>query len=98
MRKKLLQTFNIPYALLDETGRLIWMNEAFMEVTGRAKDYHKSITTIFPQITRESFEGEEENTILEYHVEFEEHVYKAQVQQVPFKDISGQENIKELWY
>lgn len=96
IQKKLLHSFNIPYALLDENGRLLWMNEAFMEVTGKTKDYHKSITTIFSHITKESFADEDENTILEYHVEHEERFYKAQVQQISFKDIGEQAEIKEL--
>ena len=86
IQKKLLQTFHIPYALMDENGRLVWMNEAFMDVTGKTKDYYKSITTIFPQITKESFYGEDENTILEYNVTYEEHSYKAQVQMISFSD------------
>ena len=49
---------------MDENGRLIWMNEAFMDVTGKQKDFHKSITSIFPQITKESFSGEEADVIL----------------------------------
>ena len=93
IQKKLLKHFHIPYALMDENGRLVWMNEAFMEVTGKQKDFHKSITSIFPQITKESFADEDENTILEYHVHFEEHAYKAQVQQISFKSL---ENSKEL--
>lgn len=96
IQRKLLKTFHIPYALLDENGRLLWMNEAFMEVTGKEKDYHKSITTIFPQITKESFADEDENTILEYHVEHEEHFYKAQLQQVSFKDMERKPEIQEI--
>lgn len=87
IQKKLLQTFYIPYALMDENGRLIWMNEAFMDATGKAKDYHKSITTIFPQITKDSFSGEEEDTILEYNVEHEERFYRVQIQQISFSNL-----------
>ena len=96
VQKRLLKTFCIPYALMDENGRLIWMNEAFMEATGKTKDYHKSITTIFPQITKESFAEEDENTILEYHVTYEDHCYKAQLQQISFKDISKGKELAEL--
>ena len=96
IQKKLLHNFIIPYALLDENGRLLWMNEAFMEVTGKTKEYHKSITTIFSQITRESFADEDEDTILEYHVTYEERFYKAQVQQISFKDLEEADGIKEL--
>ena len=87
IQKKMLSSFSIPYALMDENGRLLWMNESFMEVTGKAKDFHKSITTIFPQITKESFSDEDEDTILEYHVSFEDAAYKAQVQQLAIEGL-----------
>lgn len=96
IQKKLLKTFHIPYALMDENGRLIWMNEAFMEVTDKTKDYHKSITTIFPQITKESFADEDEDTILEYHVHHEGHCYKAQLQQISFSNLERGKEIREL--
>ena len=96
IQKKLLKTFHIPYALMDENGRFIWMNESFMEITGRTKDYHKSITTIFPQITKESFADEDENTILEYHVRYEERFYKAQLQQISFSNLERGKEIEEI--
>ena len=96
IQKKLLKQFYIPYALMDENGRLIWMNEAFMEMTGKTKDFHKSITSIFPQITKESFAGEDENTILEYHVHFEERDYKAQLQQVSFKNMEKSKELEDI--
>lgn len=96
IQKKLLKQFYIPYALMDESGRLIWMNEAFMEMTGKTKDFHKSITSIFPQITKESFAGEDEDTILEYHVHFEERDYKAQLQQVSFKNMEKSKELEDI--
>ena len=98
IQKKLLRDFSIPYALMDENGRLLWMNESFMEVTGKAKDFHKSITTIFSQITKESFADEEEDTILEYHVSLEESSYRAQVQQLSIEDfekVTNREDVEE---
>mgnify|MGYP003291787494 CR=1 FL=1 len=86
IQKEMLKNFSIPYALMDENGRFLWMNESFMEVTGREKNFHKSITTIFPQITKESFADEDENTILEYHVTYENSAYRAQVQQLSIKN------------
>ena len=96
IQKKLLKQFYIPYALMDENGRLIWMNEAFMEMTGKTKDFHKSITSICPQITKESFAGEDEDTILEYHVHFEERDYKAQLQQVSFKNMEKSKELEDI--
>ena len=53
VQKKLLDEFELPYALLDYNGKLLWVNKQFVELTGKDKDYHKSITSIFPALTRE---------------------------------------------
>ena len=95
IQKKLLTDFHIPYALIDENGKLLWMNDAFMEVTGKDKSFHKSITSIFQQITKESFSGETENTILEYHVAFEDRSYKAQVQPMAIEGLEDGHEMEE---
>lgn len=59
VQKKLLNEFEIPYALLDYNGRILWVNEKFKEITGKDKTYHKSISTIFPGITKELIQQEE---------------------------------------
>ncbi len=53
VQKQLLNEFEIPYALLDYNARFLWMNEQFMWLTGKDKNYHKSVTTIFPTLTKE---------------------------------------------
>jgi len=53
VQKKLLNEFEIPYVLLDSSGKVMWLNEKFSEVTGVDKKYHKSITSLFPSITKE---------------------------------------------
>ncbi|MGN0334284.1 MAG: DHH family phosphoesterase [Lachnospiraceae bacterium] len=96
IQKKLLKEFSIPYAMTDENGRLIWMNDAFAEVTGKTKDYHKSITTIFPQITKETFIKEEPDAVIEYDVEYEERNYRVQLQHIPIRDMEfGREFIED---
>ena len=40
-QKKLLNEFEIPYALLDYTGKILWVNERFSELTGVGRNYHK---------------------------------------------------------
>ncbi len=53
VQRYLLHHFQLPYALLDESGRFLWMNGKFCEDTGKEPGYSKSVTTIFPEITRE---------------------------------------------
>ena len=62
VQKKLLDEFQIPYALLDYNSKILWMNREFSEVTEKDKRYHKSITTIFPSITREILDKEESSS------------------------------------
>lgn len=50
VQKKLLEEFEIPYALLDPDGKLIWMNNEFGRVTGKDKKYRKNIQNLFPEI------------------------------------------------
>lgn len=84
VQKRLLNEFEVPYAVMDATGKLLWMNRQFEALSEKNKGYHKSITTIFPQITRELMEKEDE---LELVVEREECVYRASVHKIHFTDI-----------
>lgn len=59
VQKQLLNEFEIPYALLDYNARLLWVNKQFEEITGKDKRYHKSITTIFPTLTKEMLQKSE---------------------------------------
>ena len=59
VQKQLLNEMEIPYALLDYNGRFLWMNAKFTELTGKEKSYHKSITTIFPNLTKEVLQRSE---------------------------------------
>ncbi len=53
IQKKLLKDFAIPYALLDESGKLLWSNNTFQELTEIDDRYHKSIATLFSELTKE---------------------------------------------
>ena len=92
-QKRLLNEFEVPYAVMDATGKLLWMNRQFEALSEKNKGYHKSITTIFPQITRELMEKEDE---LELVVEREECVYRASVHKIHFTDILHESSSIEL--
>ena len=57
VQRRLLRDLEIPYALMDEEGRIIWFNSMFEKVTHREKDYKKSITGIFPSLTKDKLPG-----------------------------------------
>ncbi len=82
VQKRLLDEFEIPYALLDYNSKILWMNETFSRITEKDKDYHKSITTIFPSITRELLDREEHNDSIQ--VKWKERIYRVSVGKMYF--------------
>ena len=52
VQRKLLKELAIPYALLDEDGKVLWANTAFFVACGKGKkNLRKSITHFFPEFT-----------------------------------------------
>lgn len=84
VQKRLLKEFEIPYALMDASGKLLWMNSAFCELTGKEKAYHKSITSIFPAITKELIEKNDEKNV---EVSCNERLYRVSVKKVYFDEM-----------
>ncbi len=67
MQKHLLMDLEVPYGILDETGRILWGNQAFAEVLGEdkpLKSSRKNVMTIFPEITKELLALEEEEAMI----------------------------------
>lgn len=53
VQKKLLMDLDIPYAMTDEHGHILWMNGDFSELLQGEKSKIRSIHTLFPEITRD---------------------------------------------
>ena len=94
VQKKLLNEFEIPYALLDYNSKILWMNEAFSNITEKDKGYHKSVATIFPSITRELLEKEEHNRNIQ--VEWKGRFYRASAGKIYFDEEILEEGLPEL--
>ena len=55
IQKGMLKNFSIPYAVLDTDGRVLWMNYAFCDVTGKDSRYRKIFQTCFRRLMRLHF-------------------------------------------
>lgn len=53
VQHKLMEEMTLPYALLDDAGYVMWMNQAMRDVIGKDKNFHKSITSVFTDIGKE---------------------------------------------
>ena len=87
VQKHLLDDFQIPYALLDNVGKVMWVNKTFSEVTGVEKRYHKSITSIFPAVTKEFLLKTE--TSADIRIEHEEKIFRVLITHIPFDAVVG---------
>ncbi len=92
VQKQLLNEFEIPYGLMDASGKLLWINQAFSDLTGKEKRYHKSITSIFPQITKEQLEKNDENNFM---IEWEEKALRASVKKIYFRELPSEQSVVE---
>lgn len=82
VQKKLLNELEIPYVLLDSAGKVMWLNEKFGKMAGVDKKYHKSITSLFPSITKEFLQRNTEFTEIE--VSLAEKDYRVAIHRVTF--------------
>ena len=82
VQKSLLDDFEVPYALLDRNGKILWINKKFSEITGKNKEYHKSVFSIFHTITKEQLASEEE--VIHVRIEWKERIFRAEMNRIYF--------------
>lgn len=85
IQKVLLRELELPYAMLDEEGRIIWTNTAFERVVHKERGYRKSITSLFPSINREKLPEESEE--VEFPLVYEERNYSVKMKRISIKEI-----------
>ena len=92
VQKKLLNEFEIAYALLDHNGKLLWVNNQFEQMTGKDKSYHKAITSLFPSITKELLQSEES---LDLNLVIEEKHLRVSMSRIYFDAIINEAHVVE---
>ncbi len=82
----LLQELELPYALMDEGGRFIWMNPAFEKVVHRDRTYRRPISTLIPALTRDVFPTDDK--LVKVPVDLVGNSYSAQMHRVSVSHLS----------
>ena len=95
IQKRLLRELELPHALLDENGKIIWTNKAFEDLIHKPKGYNKSITSIFSNITRDKMPGENDITETEMKIDFEDVNYTLKMKKIPLKEMAENSDIIE---
>lgn len=94
IQKVLLKELEVPYAILDDEGHIIWVNENFTRITHKGRDYRKSITSIFPSVTKERLPIE--SAYEEMEVDFEDSNYIVKMRKLSMREsVEGSDIISE---
>jgi hypothetical protein len=86
IQKKLLRDLELPSALLDETGRVVWTNRLFEETIHKPKGFNKEIRTIFPSLTKDRL-PKDTSEISQISFSFEEKEFTAKMRRIPLAEM-----------
>lgn len=95
IQRKLLRDMDLPYALLDDNGKVIWTNIAFEAVIHQPKGYSKSITALFPTITRDRLPDDSGVDEAQYELEYDGNEYIARFKKISLKEMAEHSDMIE---
>lgn len=90
IQRQLLKELDLPYALLDDNGKVIWSNWSFDEIVHKEK-YRKTITNAFPDITKEKLPSDIDETELAF--EYEGSEFTAKMKKISLADMAENSDI-----
>ncbi len=91
IQRKLLRDLEVPYVLLDDSGKIFWTNRAFEEVVHKPKGYRKALSTLIPEITRDKLPSDVDST--EFEVSYEGSEYQVKCHKVSLKEMAQNSDI-----
>lgn len=97
VQRQLIRELELPYVLLDETGKVIWNNDSFERITHIKKNSRKSISMIIPELTMDALPIIEHET--EKIVTYEERDYRVSMKKVSMSALmESTDNVELLDY
>ena len=85
VQRTLLRNLELPYALLDDQGKVVWTNQAFEDITQKEKGYKKNITTLFPALTKDKLPTESDYA--EMPIVFQNSFYQAKMKKIALRPL-----------
>lgn len=95
VQNTLLRELSVPYAILLEDGKAIWMNDKFEEIFGKRPKGEAYISKYIPELNKNIF-PKEENESVEMDVYYENREYKAELRRVSVEGFNETEQLMEL--
>lgn len=88
MQNRLLKELELPYAILLENGKILWMNDEFESILGDRNKQDVNLVKYMKELNRGVF-PKEEGQQTQVEVEFENREYLAKLRRIPVKEAGG---------
>ncbi len=91
IQKELLHELEIPYAILDTDGHIMWANNMFHDTIGVARDKRikKSVDAYFAELLPEIIDGSES---VDINVNYEDRKYRASIKRIDLSRVFEEVN------
>ena len=93
IQRRLLRDLELPHALLDDQGKIIWTNKEFEKLIHKEKGYKKSITTLFSCITKDKLPGRGTEHMTELDLQYEGRDFHVKMKKISLRDMAAKSDI-----
>lgn len=93
VQKTLLEELKVPYGVLDEHGRFLWVNHQLKELTGTSP-IMKSVDHFFKEIDCEHLPKDDEKVII--NVKYDKYIFRAELARIVVDDFSTENQIVDI--
>lgn len=80
IQKQLMADMALPYALADEDGRIVWMNQAFQGILEQEKGSKKNLANLFAEVTKKELAADDKPVFV--HTSYGEHKFRLELHPV----------------
>lgn len=94
IQSRLLRDLELPSALLDENGKVLWTNKAFEEVIHKPKGFNKDIRLVLPAISKDKMPSVEQE-YAQVQFSLDEHEYHAKMRRIPLAEMVENSDVFE---
>ena len=91
IQRQLLRELELPYALLDDNGKIIWTNKMFEQTIQKEKGYSKPISSIFPDVNVHKLLAEADEASVAISLDTGE--YTAKIKKISLKEMAQNSDI-----
>ena len=91
IQRQLLRELELPYALLDDNGKIIWTNKMFEQTIQKEKGFSKPISSIFPEVNVHKLLADADEASVAISLDTGE--YSAKIKKISLKEMAQNSDI-----